>query len=162
MTLPKIGKSTQTVTLHGTNCVSLRSVINGRKTFMMSAGLTTEGPLTKTFNVSATLKSGSKLAEKRGIPLLDKLLIRLHIRMIDAFGNKLNADDDPIFRTMSPRLDNLSSSDRAMSIYFDFVKRYPRTSIAADLICNDYMASAKRSSRPSVSSDSAYITGRSV
>lgn len=162
MTLPKLGKSAQTVTLHGTNCVSLASEINGRMTFMLSAGLSTEGPLTKTFNVSATLKRGSKHSTKKGLPIVENLLIKLHLRMINAFGNKLNADDDPIFRTMSPRLDNLSSSDRALSIYFKFVQDYPRSNLAADLICNDYMAAAASSTRPNIASDSAYITGRSV
>jgi phenylpropionate dioxygenase-like ring-hydroxylating dioxygenase large terminal subunit len=162
MTLPKLGRSVQTITLHGTNCVSLASEVNGRMTFMMSSGLSTEGPLTKTFNVSATLKRGSKHATRKGIPIIENLLIKLHLRMINAFGNKLNADDDPIFRTMSPRLDNLSSSDRALSIFFRFVQNYPRTNLAADLICNDYMAAAQRSTRPNISSDSAYITGRSV
>ena len=162
MTLPKFGKSVQTITLHGTNCVSIVSEVNGRMTFLLSAGLTTEGPLAKTFNVSATLKRSSKHATRKGIPLIENLLIKLHLRMINAFGDKLNADDDPIFRTMSPRLDNLTASDRALSIYFNYVKNYPRSSLAEDLICNDYMAAAQRSTRPNIASDSAYITGRSV
>ena len=162
MTIPKLGHSTQTVTLHGTNCVSLASEVNGRMTYMLSAGLMTEGPMTKTFNVSATLKRDSQYATRRGLPIIENLLIKMHLRMINAFGNKLNADDDPIFRTISPRLDNLSASDRALRIYFDFARKYPRTKIASDLICNDYMAAAKRSTRPSLMSDSAYVTGRSV
>lgn len=162
MTLPGLGHSSQTVTLHGTNCVSLASEINGRMTYMLSAGLTTEGPMTKTFNVSATLKRDSQYSAKRGLPIVENLLIKMHLRMINAFGNKLNADDDPVFRTISPRLDNLSASDRALRIYFDFARKYPRTNIAADLICNDYMAAAQRSSRPNIMSDSAYVTGRSV
>ena len=145
MTMPRIGNSRQTVTLFGTNCITLCSEIKGRQTFMMSAGLAVIGPLTRTFNVAATLKTDSKLSDRQPANRhLDRVLNKLHIRMVDAFGKKLNEEDDPVFRSMSPRLDNLTSSDKALSIYFDYVRNYPRSNIAEDLICNDYIAGAPK------------------
>lgn len=145
MEMPRIGHSVQTVKLWGTNCITLESVVKGRPSFMMSPGLMVKGPITRTFNVSATLKSDSSLRdEEPANQLLEKLKIKFHIRMIDAFGKKLNADDDPIFRTISPRRDNLSVSDKALAIYFDYALNYPRSNVAEDLICNDYQAAAPR------------------
>ncbi len=145
MTMPRIGYARQEVTLFGTNCVRLCSKIKGRQTFMMSAGLAVIGPLTKTFNMTATLKTESKLSDRQpSNRQLDRVLNRLHIRMVDAFGKKLNKEDDPVFRSISPRLDNLTSSDKALSIYFDYARNYPRSNIAEDLICNDYIAGAPK------------------
>lgn len=143
MTAPKIGHSVQHVTLIGTNCIRLESEINGRKSFLISAGLCVEGPLTRTFNISATLPV-RKANDGPLARLAEKVKTRLHVRLMDAWGKKLNAEDDPIFRTISPRLDNLSASDRALRIYFDYVKRYPRSHVAEDLIRNDYMSAACR------------------
>jgi hypothetical protein len=138
MTAPKLGRSTQHVTLFGTNCIRLESEVNGRRSFLMSAGLCVEGPMTRTFNISATIKAG-RLGRPGGP--VEKLRTKLHVRLLDAFGKKLNAEDDPIFRSISPRLDNLSASDRALQIFFDYVKRYPRSHVAEDLIRNDYRSS---------------------
>jgi phenylpropionate dioxygenase-like ring-hydroxylating dioxygenase large terminal subunit len=145
MVAPKIGRAVQHVKLHGTNCITLCAEIKGRPTFMMSSGLNVKGPLTRTFNVTATTKSGSPHGKKAvGIPLLDKLAIKLHLKAVDAFGKKLNAEDDPIFRTISPRIDSLSPSDKCLQIYFKFARNYPRSNIAEDLICNDYHAAAPK------------------
>ncbi|MEQ9396574.1 Rieske 2Fe-2S domain-containing protein [Haliea sp.] len=145
MSMPKLGHSTQQVTCHGTNCITLVSEVKGRETFMMSAGLAIRGPLTKTFNVSATRRTeastcGSVLSQMR-----ERLAIRAHIKLVDAFGKRLNAEDDPIFRTMSPRMDRLAgNADKALKTYFDFATSYPRSTIAQDLICNDYRDGAQR------------------
>jgi phenylpropionate dioxygenase-like ring-hydroxylating dioxygenase large terminal subunit len=145
MEMPKIGYSVQTVKLWGTNCITLESEIKGRPSFMMSPGLCIKGPITRTFNVSATLRSDSRLrGAKATTDLREKLKTKMHVRLLDAFGRKLNADDDPIFRGISPRLDNLSASDKALSIYFDYARSYPRSNVAEDLICNDYRAAAPR------------------
>jgi len=151
MTIPRLGRSKQDVKLHGTNCISLCSDIRGRQTFMMSAGLVTVGPLTKTFNISATLKTGSSLAGRKPASRhLDKLLIKLHVRAVDAFGKKLNEEDAPIFRTISPRMDVLTERDSALSLYFNFARNYPRSNIAEDLICNDYMENAPAKRIPAI------------
>lgn len=143
MVIPGIGGSRQHVKLHGTNCITLCSDIKGRDTFMMSSGLAVTGPLTKTFNISATLKTDSKPTDKQpAIKLMDQFMNKIHIRLVDAFGKKLNAEDAPAFETISPRLDNLTEKDKALSIYFDFARNYPRSNIAEDLICNDYIKNA--------------------
>ncbi|MCC7411154.1 MAG: Rieske (2Fe-2S) protein [Gammaproteobacteria bacterium] len=140
MTVPMLGRTTQQVKLHGTNCITLCSQVRGRPSFLMSAGLCLQGPRTRTFNISATLKrDAGDGALSRSI---ERLKAWAHVRMLDAFGKKLNADDDPIFRTISPRIDSLSGSDLALRIYFDYIAKYPRSRVAEDLIRNDYLAAA--------------------
>ena len=144
-TLPKLGKSVQHLKLWGTNCVTIESEIRGRPSFLMSAGLMVKGPLTRTFNISATLRSDSELWQgARGNRVLDSLKEKLHIRLLDAFGKRLNAEDDPIMRSISPRRDKLSESDRPLSIFLDYARDYPRSNIAEDLICNDFQEAAPR------------------
>lgn len=145
MVLPRLGPTKQSVKLLGTNCIILSSKVMGRQTYMMATGLTVKGPMTKTFNISATIKAGSKLADKKSFSrFMDKILINYHLKMVDAFITQLNEEDDPILRTMSPRLDTLSASDKYLGIYFDYAKRYPRSNIAEDLICNDYINAAPK------------------
>lgn len=134
--IPGIGETDQKVKLIGTNCIQISNKIMGRQTYMMSAGLMIRGPLTRTFNVTATPRSGDKAGEDE--------MIRQHIKMVENFGLQLNAEDDPVMRTVSPRLDNLSSSDQMLSLYFNFAKNYPRNSIATDMICNDYKQTAAK------------------
>ncbi len=143
MEVPRLGHATQRVKLSGTNCITIESEMRGRESFMMSTGLAVKGPITKTFNVSASLKSDSHLREnKRRSSVFEKLKIRLHVKMLDAFLKKLNSDDDPILRSISPRRDSLSASDTALAIYFDYAMRYPRSNVAQDLIRNDYREAA--------------------
>ncbi|NIB38083.1 Rieske (2Fe-2S) protein [Pseudomaricurvus alkylphenolicus] len=136
MKLPGLGHSRQSVKLHGTNCISLSSEMMGRKTFMMSTGLAVKGPKTITFNISATPKSTDKPGEEQ--------MIQQHLKMCQDFGDQLNKEDEPIFQSVSPRLDNLSASDKALGLFFRYAMRYPRSNVAEDMICNDYIAAAQQ------------------
>jgi nitrite reductase/ring-hydroxylating ferredoxin subunit len=134
--IPGIGETMQHVKLIGTNCIQISNKIMGRQTYMMSCGLLVRGPLTKTFNVTATPKSTGKPGE-------DQMIVQ-HIKMVENFGLQLNAEDDPVMRTVSPRLDNLSASDNTLAMYFRFAKAYPRSNVAEDMIRNDYMDGARK------------------
>jgi phenylpropionate dioxygenase-like ring-hydroxylating dioxygenase large terminal subunit len=140
MVVPGLGESVQNVKLWGTNCIQLESDIANRPTFMMSAGLAVAGPLTRTFNVTATLKQ----VDKAG----DEQMRDMHIKMVEQFGLQLNREDDPVMRTISPRLDNLTKSDHGLSVYFNFVRKYPRFEGASDMIRNDYRATATPAGPP--------------
>jgi nitrite reductase/ring-hydroxylating ferredoxin subunit len=134
MVVPGLGDSVQNVKLWGTNCIQLESDIANRPTFMMAAGLAVAGPVTRTFNVTATLKR----VDKAG----DEQMRDMHIKMVEQFGLQLNREDDPVMRTISPRLDNLTKSDHGLSVYFNFVRNYPRFDGASDMIRNDYRIAA--------------------
>lgn len=134
MVMPGLGPTTQDVTLWGTNSIVLKSKIMGRDTFMMSAGLMVSGPLTRTFNVTATWKDSGAAGDAQMIPQ--------HLAMIEQFGLQLNREDDPVMRTVSPRIDNLTKSDLGIATYFDFARSYPRNSEASDMIRNDYRLAA--------------------
>jgi phenylpropionate dioxygenase-like ring-hydroxylating dioxygenase large terminal subunit len=134
MVVPGLGESLQKVKLWGTNCIQLESDIANRPTFMMSAGLPVAGPVTRSFNVTATLKQVAKAG--------DEQMRDMHIKMVEQFGLQLNREDDPVMRTISPRLDNLTKSDHGLSVYFNFVRNYPRFSGATDMIRNDYRIAA--------------------
>ncbi|MCG8443437.1 MAG: Rieske (2Fe-2S) protein, partial [Caulobacterales bacterium] len=114
MILPGLGPSVQQVRLFGTNCIALSNELMGRPTYMMSAGLCVKGPKTLTFNVSATPKSTGKPGEEQ--------MIEQHLTMVSNFGRQLNEEDGPVMETISPRIDNMSASDRALKIYFEYAR----------------------------------------
>jgi phenylpropionate dioxygenase-like ring-hydroxylating dioxygenase large terminal subunit len=146
MVVPGLGESRQHVTLWGTNCIELQSNIANRATFMMSAGLAIAGPVTRTFNITATHKQDDKAG--------DAQMRDMHIKMVEQFGLQLNREDDPVMRTISPRLDNLTKSDRGLAAYFDFVRSYPRNETASDMIRNDYReAATRKGAQPPVLTD---------
>jgi hypothetical protein len=134
MFAPGLGQMKQSVQLWGTNCITLTSDIMGRRTYMMSCGLAVKGPLTRTFNVTAVNANRGVAGEEQ--------MIRQHIQMVENFGLQLNREDDPVMRTVSPRLDSLMAADKGLAVYFGFVRRYPRTDIASDMIQNDYREAA--------------------
>ncbi len=135
MTTPGIGVQDQRVTLWGTNGITLISEIMGRQTYMMSVGLAVRGPMTRTFNVTAVNKPEEGKAG-------DVQMIDRHIQMVEQFGLQLNREDDPVMRTVSPRLDNLTQADRSLAMYFNFARTYPRFDGATDMIRNDYRQAA--------------------
>jgi hypothetical protein len=51
-----------------------------------------------------------------------------------AFGRQLMNEDRPTFSRISFRQDTLTHSDRMLAKYFDWVRAYPRTSVACDYI----------------------------
>lgn len=134
MVVPGLGSSRQHATLWGTNCITLASDIMNRETFMMSAGLAVAGPMTRTFTVSATRRDASRTGED--------LMIEQHLKTVDQFGMQLNREDDPVMRSVSPRIDNLTKSDLGLSVYFSFARNYPRNTLASDMIRNDYRRAA--------------------
>jgi len=146
MMLPGLGETKQSVTLFGTNGIVLKSNIMGRDTFMMSVGLAIAGPVTRTFNTTATWKDSGKAG--------DAQMIDQHLKMVEQFGLQLNREDDPVMRSVSPRLDNLTKSDRGLAAYFNFVRAYPRTDVAGDMIRNDYrMAATPKGPQPPILTD---------
>ncbi len=140
MFMPGIGEARQSVRLWGTNGIVLSSTVMGRDTFMMSVGLAVAGPLTRTFNVTATWKDS-------GAPG-DAQMVVHHLKMVEQFGLQLNREDDPVMRTVSPRIDNLTRSDRGIAAYFAFARDYPRNTAAADMIRNDYRIAATPKGQP--------------
>jgi hypothetical protein len=51
-----------------------------------------------------------------------------------AFGRQLMTEDRPTFSRMSFRQDILTNSDRVLAKYFDWVRAFPRSSLACDFI----------------------------
>jgi nitrite reductase/ring-hydroxylating ferredoxin subunit len=126
MTIPGMGAMRQDVAVFGTNCVIFASQDKGRVVFNMSAGKALPGNRTLASLTSATRRSG-------GDPREDQLVQEALAAAI-GFTRKLFEEDDPILNNVRFRQDLLSPHDRMLSVFINYVRNYPRSSIAADMI----------------------------
>ena len=126
MHVPGQGAIEQQVRIFGTNCLTFRSRIMGRDVFQMSAGKALPGNRTLSCMVAATNRS-------TGAPGEDAMIDAILDQGI-AFGRKLFEEDDRVLRAISFRQDVLTASDRMLAAYLAYVRAFPRSDIAADMI----------------------------
>ncbi|HEY8351034.1 MAG TPA: Rieske (2Fe-2S) protein [Sphingomonadales bacterium] len=126
MVIPGIGPMKQEVHVWGTNCVQFRTEFMGRPVFQMSAGKALPGHRTLSNLIVATPRSSGAPGEDEMIDIALTEGLR--------FGNKLFSEDETIMRNLRFRQDLLTHSDRMLARYLDYVRSYPRTSIACDMI----------------------------
>jgi phenylpropionate dioxygenase-like ring-hydroxylating dioxygenase large terminal subunit len=125
--VPGMGSLRQHIKVFGTNCITISTNNMGRDMFMMSCAVPEPGGKCRNYNVNATPKGTGDPEEQAAI---DGML-----KAAEEFGLRLIEEDTPIVDTMSFRPDVLTSSDRALHIWFEHVRKYPRANPAGDLIC---------------------------
>lgn len=126
MTIPGMGPIDQQVNIFGTNCLTFEANFMGRQVFQMSAGKAVPGNRTLASMMVATPKSTGKPGEDQMIDaVLDQAL---------NFGRTLFKEDEIVMRSISFRQDILTHSDRMLVNFLDYVRKFPRTSIACDMI----------------------------
>lgn len=126
MDVPGIGKLRQEVFVFGTNCVIFMSQFLGRPVLNMSSGKALPGHRTLHTMITATPKGTGQPGEAEQIDLALSEGMR--------FGNQLFNEDMTIMKHLKFRRDLLTHSDRMLARYLDYVRAYPRTSIACDMI----------------------------
>ncbi|MDA5192561.1 Rieske (2Fe-2S) protein [Govanella unica] len=126
MTIPGMGQLKQEVRVFGTNCLIFMSEFMGRPVYQMSAGKALPGNRTLSSLIVATPKSS-------GAPGEDEMI---DIALTEGlkFGNRLFSEDTLIMKNLSFRQDMLTHSDRMLARFLGYVRDYPRTSIACDMI----------------------------
>lgn len=126
MNIPGVGELNQLVTVFGTNCLVFQSEFMGREVWNMSAGKALNGNRTMASLVVATCNS-------RGAPGEDQMIDAV-LEAALMFGRNLFAEDDAIMNSIRFRQDILTYSDRMLANYLNYVRSYPRTNIACDMI----------------------------
>lgn len=126
MVIPGIGPMKQEVHVFGTNCVQFMTHFMGRPVFQMSAGKALPGNRTLSTLIVGTPKSNGTQEEDELVDLALTEGIR--------FGHKLFSEDEAIMKHLRFRQDLLTHSDRMLARYLEYVRNYPRTSIACDMI----------------------------
>lgn len=126
MDVPGIGKLRQEVFVFGTNCVIFMSQFMGRLVMNMSNGKALNGNRTLHTMITATPKGTGQPGEAE--------LIDMALAEGMRFGRQLFNEDMPIMNRLKFRRDILTHSDRMLARYLDYVRSYPRTSIACDMI----------------------------
>jgi nitrite reductase/ring-hydroxylating ferredoxin subunit len=126
MTVPGMPKMTQVVNIFGTNCLTFETIMMGRRVFQMSAGKAIPGNRTIASMMSATPKSTGAPGEAE--------MVQAILQQGMAFGRQLFAEDDPIMRRIRFRQDTLTQTDRMLMSFLKYVREYPRTDIACDMI----------------------------
>jgi hypothetical protein len=123
---PMLGRSRQTVTMYGANCIVLSQKFMNRTVYMASCGRIVPGGSTVIYNIVATPKSSGKPGESQ---MLEQVL-----NAAEAFGDRLQDEDREVMHTMSFRRDCLSASDHFMGAYLRFTGAFPRSSVACDMV----------------------------
>jgi phenylpropionate dioxygenase-like ring-hydroxylating dioxygenase large terminal subunit len=126
MNIPGMGEMTQRVRIFGTNCLYFLARFAGRQVYQMSAGKPLPGNRTLASMIIATPKSTGAPGEEE--------LVRGVLEQGMKFGRQLFEEDDIVLQNIRFRQDNLTGSDRMLNIYFNYVRNYPRSDIACDLI----------------------------
>lgn len=126
MTIAGMGEIEQEVHVFGTNCLVFVAEFMGRKVWNMSAGKALPGNRTQSSLLVATPKGTGQPGEEQMIgAVLEAALM---------FGRNLFAEDEVIMKNISFRQDILTHSDRMLVTFLNYVRNYPRTSIACDMI----------------------------
>ena len=124
--VPDMGAMNQHIKVFGTNCITLSANNMGRDMFMMSCAVPEAGPKVRNYNVNATPKGSGAPEEQAQIQGM--------LKGAEEFGMRLIEEDTPIVDTMGFRPDRLTESDHALSMWFKYVRDYPRANPASDLI----------------------------
>jgi hypothetical protein len=111
--------------MHGSNTLLLWSKTMGRMMYMMSCGRPLPGNRTQIYQACGT--------PRRDVPGDEQMAAAMNNQSL-AFGRQLMNEDRPTFSRISFRQDILTHSDRMLAKYFDWVRAFPRTSVACDYI----------------------------
>lgn len=126
MNIPGMGPINQEVNIFGTNCLTFEAAFMGRRVFQMSAGKALPGNRTLASMMVATPRSS-------GAPGEDQMIEAVLEQALN-FGRTLFKEDNLVMNTISFRQDILTHSDRMLANFLKYVRSYPRTSIACDMI----------------------------
>lgn len=126
MNIPGMGPLEQHVTIFGTNCLIFETSFMGRLVYQMSAGKALPGNRTLASMMVATPKSTGEPGEDE---MIDNVL-----EQAMNFGRTLFEEDDIVMSSISFRQDILTPADRQLSNFLAYVRKYPRTTIACDMI----------------------------
>ena len=122
---PGMGHLDMMIHLHGSNTLLLWSKTMGRMMYMMSCGRPLPGNRTQIYQACGT--------PRRDVPGDEQMAEAMNNQSL-AFGRQLMNEDRPTFTRISFRQDILTHSDRMLAKYFDWVRAFPRSSVACPYI----------------------------
>jgi nitrite reductase/ring-hydroxylating ferredoxin subunit len=111
---PNLGVFDQSIRVTGTNTIALAGKLNGMNVLSMATGTPTPDGRTHGWSVTATpLSEGD--ADTRA----------QRIQLGQAFFHRLIEEDEPIMSTIRFREGLLIDADRALAMFFQYVKKFP-------------------------------------
>jgi len=117
---PNLGVFDQCIRVTGINTIALAGKLNGMSLFSMATGTPTPDGRTVGWMITATPRAEGD-ADKRAQSL----------QIGEAFFKRLIEEDTPVLSTAHFREGVLIEADRALAMFFQYVKRFPRARPAA-------------------------------
>ncbi|HUA32773.1 MAG TPA: Rieske 2Fe-2S domain-containing protein [Candidatus Binataceae bacterium] len=117
---PNLGIFDQSIRVTGTNTIALSGKLNGMSILSMATGTPTPDGRTHGWSVTATPKAEGTDEERHQ-----------KIAMGQAFFHRLIEEDQPIMSTIKMREGLLIDADKALALFFQYVKRFPTARPAA-------------------------------
>lgn len=111
---PELGVFDQSIRVTGTNTIALAGKLNGMRVFSMATGSPTPDGRTHGWSVTATPKSEGSAEEREQ-----------RMQISEAFFKRLIDEDTPIMSTIRFREGLLIEADRALAMFFQYLKRFP-------------------------------------
>jgi len=116
---PNLGIFDQSIRVSGTNTIALAGKLNGMSVLSMATGTPTPDGRTHGWSVTATpMAEGDAEARAQ------------RIQIGQAFFQRLIEEDTPIMSTIRFREGLLIDADRALAMFFQYVKKFPRNKMA--------------------------------
>lgn len=122
---PTMGYVRMNVHMIGTNTLHLTGEMMGRMMYLMSTSRSLPGNRTQIYQCAATARRDEPGDEQVAAAMIEQSL---------QFGRRLMEEDMPILNRISFRQDVLTHSDRVLAMYFDWVRAFPRSSVACEYI----------------------------
>ena len=117
---PNLGVFDQSIRVSGTNTIALAGKLNGMSVLSMATGTPTPDGRTHGWSVTATpLTEGDRRGRAQ------------RIQIGQAFFHRLIKEDEPIMSTIRFREGLLIEADRALAMFFQYVKKFPTAQPAA-------------------------------
>lgn len=123
---PGMGHLRLRINMVGSNTLLLSGPTMGRMMYLLSTARPLPGNRTQIYQSAATPR-------REGVPG-DEQMAAAMIQQSLKFGRQLMDEDTPILNRISFRQDVLTHSDRVLALYFDWVRQFPRSSVACDFI----------------------------
>jgi hypothetical protein len=117
---PNLGIFDQSIRVSGTNTIALAGKLNGMSVLSMATGTPTPDGRTHGWSVTATPLSEGNEEERAQ-----------RIQIGHAFFDRLIKEDEPIMSTIRFREGLLIEADRALAMFFQYVKKFPTAQPAA-------------------------------
>jgi len=117
---PNLGVFDQTIRVTGTNTIALAGRLNGMSVFSMATGSPTPDGRTHGWMVTAVPRAEG-----------DDALRAQQLQIGEAFFKRLIDEDTPVLSTAHFHEGVLIEADRALAMFFQYVKRFPRARPAA-------------------------------